>query len=297
MADNGLPSSYKLAPAPRTPVASPAPASAANLPSSYKPPAAPAAAAPPPPAANPPPPPPAPPPAAPTSPDLSNPFSDGAGGFGGPSAAPAGAPAGFTAPQPVRDFGTVASNEAMSYGIPSLRTQAEAARKQLPPKVASAADLVGGALSPTNLLYAVPYAGPGLAGGLHEGIKSWEQGNDAKTILEDTAAGVGAGYLGVGAAKVAPAVLPQLTKEAVKMGPAATALHMAENTFGPSTQEALGALRVYNAFDWLGEKASEGVKYALNSPVTQQAIKNLTLGGAAALRTGGGPWDQWIPGQ
>jgi hypothetical protein len=200
-------------------------------------------------------------------------------------------------PQSVSDFGTVAGNEAMDYGIPSLRTQAEAARKRLPPLVASGADVVGGSLSPTNLLYAVPYAGPGLAGGLHAGVKSYMQGNDAKTITEDTGAGIVAGYGGSLAAKVAPAVLPQLTKEAVKMGPAATALHMAESAFGPSTQEALGALRVYSAFDKMGELASSGVKYALNSPVTQQAIKNLTLGGAAALRTGGGPWDQWIPGQ
>jgi hypothetical protein len=201
-------------------------------------------------------------------------------------------------PQSVQDFGTVAGNEAMSYGIPSLRMQAEAARKQLPPKVASAADLVGGALSPTNLAYGIPWFGPGIAGGLHEGIKSWEQGNDPKTIAEDTAVGVGAGYSGTVAAKYAPVVLPWLTKEAVKMGPAATIIHVLESEFGPSTQEALAALRVYGGLDWAGEKASEGVKYVLNSPVTQQAIKNLTLGGAAAFRNaGGGPWDKWIPGQ
>ena len=200
-------------------------------------------------------------------------------------------------PQSVQDFGTVAGNEAMAYGIPGLRTQAEAARTRLPPKVATAADVVGGALSPTNLLYAVPYAGPGLAGGLHAGIKSWEQGNPTSTILEDTGVGVGAGYLGTGAAKIAPTVLPRLAKEAVQLGPAAVAEHVAESNFGPSTGAILSAIRAYSMFDKAGEMASEGAKYALNSPVTQQAIKNLTLGGAAALRTGGGPWDQWIPGQ
>src|ERR1700751_4421067 len=60
MADDGLPSSYKFAPAPRT-GASPAPAPSASLPSGYKPPAAPAAG-PPPLVVNPPTPAPAPPP-------------------------------------------------------------------------------------------------------------------------------------------------------------------------------------------------------------------------------------------
>jgi hypothetical protein len=160
-----------------------------------------------------------------------------------------------TMPQSVTDWGNIAGNEAVAYGIPSLRTAAEAARQRLDPVTAASADVAGGALSPTNLLYGVPYAGPGLAGGLHEGIKSYEQGNDWSTIGKDTAAGAIAGYGGTIAGKAAPYVLPQLTKAAVDLGPAAGATYAVHKMFGDPGKDIFGALGGYAAFHNLSEGA------------------------------------------
>jgi hypothetical protein len=200
----------------------------------------------------------------------------------------------ITMPQSVTDWGNIAGNEAMAGTIPGLRMAAQEAQKRLDPVTAGSADMAGGALSPTNLFYGVPYAGPGLAGGLHEGIKSYEQGNDWSTIGKDAAAGVAAGYAGQGVAKVAPYVLPQLARGAVDLGPAAAMTYAAHKVFGDPSKDILGALGGYTLMHNLSEGAGEASKKLAASPYTQQAIKSLILGGTAAAR-GNGPdsiWDQ-----
>ena len=122
-----------------------------------------------------------------------------------------------TMPQSVQDFGDIAGNEA-GMGLPGLRVQTDAARQRLGPAASAVADVAGNILSPTTLLNAVPYVGPELAGGAHEGIKSYAAGNDWKTIGEDALGGVAFGALGQGAARIAPEVLPQLTKQGVQLG-------------------------------------------------------------------------------
>ena len=202
-----------------------------------------------------------------------------------------------TMPQPVQDFGNVAGNEATMGTLPGLRTEAEAARKRLGPAASSGADVAGNVLSPTTLISAVPYVGPELAGALHEGIKSYAAGNPWTTIADDAAMGSISGFGGQLAAKAAPVVLPQLTKAAVDLGPAAAMTAAAHKVFGDPSKDILGALGGYALMRNLSEGAAEGAKKLAGSPVTQQAIKSLILGGSSAFRQGAGPWDQWIPGQ
>ena len=128
-------------------------------------------------------------------------------------------------PQSVQDWGNVAGNEA-DMGLPGLKAQADAAaaRQRIGPLAAMSADVAGNVMSPTSLLNALP-GGPVLAGGAHEGIKSYmsqpnwipdQQG--WKRIGEDTAGGMAAGALGMGAAKAAPVVAPVLSRVAVQGG-------------------------------------------------------------------------------
>jgi hypothetical protein len=195
-----------------------------------------------------------------------------------------------TMPQPVTDWGNIAGNEASMSMLPGLRTQAAAARQRLDPATAASADVAGGALSPTSLLAPIPYVGPPLAGALHEGIKSYEQGNDWSTVGKDTIAGAGGGLVGLGVGKALTS--PELFKYgAGALGTAAA--HKVPALF--SGQELLGATGAYKAAgkaaDWAGEKMS--------SPAAQAAIRSLVLGGTAAARASSpGPlWNQWVPGQ
>jgi hypothetical protein len=192
-------------------------------------------------------------------------------------------------PASLSDFGIVAGNENLMGTIPYLRTQAEAARQRLGPAGAAAAEMTGAATSPTNILYRVPFAGPGLAGGLHEGIKAYNaQPNwiptwsDAEKIGAATAEGAGAGYAGAGVAKAL--TKPDLYKwGGGLLGAAAT--HQFLPSWFPG-QELLGATGAYNAAkqgaDWTANK--------LANPAAQQAIKNLIQGGNAAT------WNQWQAG-
>ena len=79
---------------------------------------------------------------------------------------------------PARRLVTVAWNEALMKSLPGLRAQAEAARQRLGPVAAASADVAGNFGSPTTALNFVPYVGPELAGGLHEGIKSYNSQPD-----------------------------------------------------------------------------------------------------------------------
>jgi hypothetical protein len=203
----------------------------------------------------------------------------------------------ITMPQPVEDFANIASNEASMSTLPGLKAQAEAARKRLSPETAASADVAGNILSPTTLLNAVPFVGPELAGATHQGIKSYAQGNDWKTIGEDTAGGGIAGLFGQGVAKAAPAILPKLTDEGLKAGLTYGAHKLFGGWAGGDVfKEGAGLLGLYAGLDKVGEKAGELVKNIASASPTRQAIQNLILGGASATRQAAGPWDQWMPG-
>jgi hypothetical protein len=187
-----------------------------------------------------------------------------------------------------------------------LRAQVEAARQRLGPIAAASADVAGSAGSPTTAAYAIPWVGPGIAGGVHEGVKSatnWSPGESwsdyLKRVGEDTATGAAAGYLGTGAAKALPYVAPTLIRAGMDLGPAAATATYAHKLFGEPSRDILGALGAYTMFHKAGEKLAEGAGDFASWPSTQQAIKNLTLGGNSALRASSpGPlWNQWVPGQ
>jgi hypothetical protein len=200
-------------------------------------------------------------------------------------------------PQSAQDWSTIAAQNS-SMGLAGLKTQADAARARLGPVAAGSADLVGGAISPSTLLNAVPLVGPELAGGLHEGVKSYMEGNDWKTIGEDTLGGAGAGLAGQGAAALAPRVLPQLTRQGLNAGLAYGAHKLFGGWAGGDLyKEGAGLLGLYGMTDKLGERAADLTRNVANSPATQQAVKNLFLGAGSAARQQAGPYDMWVPGQ
>lgn len=194
------------------------------------------------------------------------------------------------------DWSTVAGNEAAMGTIPSLRAQAQAARQRLGPAAAASADIAGNFGSPTTALNFVPYVGPELAGGVHEGVKSymsqpdwfpntagWEQ------IGKDAAGGVAGGVIGhVGGAALT-------NPELLKLGGGGLTGLLLHPHFSGDYREVLGALGAYKGLnsvaDWTSEK--------LATPAAQAAIRSLVQGGTAAARAvSPGPlYDQWIPGQ
>jgi hypothetical protein len=202
-----------------------------------------------------------------------------------------GGPA-LKAPQSVQDFGDIAGNEAMAQNPANYAD----ARKRLGPVASAGADVVGNVLSPTSLLMALPGGAP-VAGALHEGLKSYAAGNPWSTIADDAAAGSLFGFGGQLAAKAAPVVLPQLTKAAIDLGPAAAMTGVAHKLFGEPYKDVLTALGGYALTRNMSEGAGEAAKKVSEWAPTQQAIKSLILGGSSAFRQGAGPWDQWIPGQ
>ena len=180
------------------------------------------------------------------------------------------------------DWSSVAWNEAMMGTIPNLRAQAEAARKRLDPAVAASADVAGNFASPTTALNFVPYVGPELAGGLHEGVKSavanWvpnESWTDYLTnVGKDTAGGVAGGLVGHGVGKAVT------NPELLKLGGAGLTGVLLHPHLSGDYREVLGALGVYKGLnsvaDWTSEK--------LATPAAQAAIRTLVQGGTAALR-------------
>jgi hypothetical protein len=195
------------------------------------------------------------------------------------------------------DWSTVAANEAAMYSLPGLRAQAAAARQRLGPVAAASADVAGNFGSPTTALNFVPYVGPELAGGLHEGIKSYNSqpdwvpnSSELAQIAKDTAGGIVGGLVGHGAGKAI--ANPELLK--LGAGGIGTAIAHKLPAWFPG-QELMGAAGGYalanKAVDWTSEK--------LSSPAAQAAIRSLVQGGTAAARASSpGPlWDQWVPGQ
>jgi hypothetical protein len=215
-----------------------------------------------------------------------------------------------TMPQSAQDWATVAGNEALSYGVPSLRVQAEAARKRLDPATAASADFAGSALSPTQLLNDVPVVGPELAGAVHEGIKSavtnWKPDESwtdyAKNVGEDTALGAGFGGLGHWTALQAPKYFGDATKELVKGSVPAylLGLHLVQGTqdMAHHLGAAASSLGLYGGLNRLGSWAGRQVEDLGSSPYVQQAIKSVILGGGSAARQQvPGPLDQlFMPG-
>jgi len=302
MADDGLPagapSGFKyitpLRPAlpTSTPAVAPAPAAPAGAPSGYRPPP-PLAAAP----------------------------AQGPPGYLGSTGATGGVPAPtpqadwsidwskggeVKLPQSVQDWGNIAGNEATMGTIMSLRAQADAARQRLGPVTAASADVAGSIASPTTLLNAVPYVGPELAGGVHEGIKSavtnWtpdESWTDyLKRVGEDTAGGAAAGLVGQGTGLAAQKALPELIKGGVMTGTGWVGHKLLGGAAVPDfAKELPGLMGLYKMMDKTADWAGEQGKSLVSSPAAQQAIKNLILGAGSAFRQGTGPYDQWIPGQ
>jgi hypothetical protein len=210
-------------------------------------------------------------------------------------------------PQSVQDWGTVAGNEAMATTIPSLRAQAEAARKRLDPATAASADFAGNVLSPTQLL--TPVAGPEAAGGAHEGIKSavtnWKPdeswGDYFKNVGEDTGLGALFGHLGRWTASQAPGHFGDATREMIKGLPgAAIGLHAvnAGADFAHNMGTAAEAFGLYGGLNRFGTWAGKKVEDLGSSPYVQQAIKSVILGGGSTARQQvPGPLDQlFMPG-
>jgi hypothetical protein len=205
------------------------------------------------------------------------------------------------------DFRTVAENESMMNSLPGLRAQDDAARQRLGPNWSAAADLTGSIASPTSVLNAVPYVGPELAGGLHEGISSYNRQPDwwpspaARTqIAKDTAFGVATGGLGHGAAELAPKLLPEVAKwVGTQAVPAGFAYHYLDNTFGSGAVDAAGAMGLFGLLNYPGTLIKRGVEKIADQPATQNMIKLLSQGAGAALRASSpsSQWDQWVPWQ
>ena len=206
-----------------------------------------------------------------------------------------------TMPQSVQDWGNIAGNEAMMGTLPGLRTQADAASKRLDPVTAASANLVGGVLSPTNLLNALPGGAP-IAGALHEGIRSYNQGNDWRTIADDAAGGA---LLGKGAqwsAALAPKVAPIATRVAVQGGIPTVLGAIGHSVFGHGDAYRELAHMVPEfasifALDEAAKSTAAKMGNALNTPAARQALQSVILGGGAAARQGAGqPFDQWMTG-
>lgn len=233
-----------------------------------------------------------------------------------PPSATSGQPGGATAIDPNKgsvagtgswgDFGSVASNESLMNSLPGLRTQAEAARQRLGPNWAAAADMTGSIASPSTLLNLVPYVGPELAGGVHEGVKSYMSQPDwvpnlaaLRQIGEDTAGGIATAGLGHGTAELAPKLLPEVAKWGAQAGPAAAAARYMHGLTGDIGWDILGASGAAGLFEYPGRLARAATEKIADQPATQNIIKLLAQGAGSALRNSSPRplWDQWVPGQ
>jgi hypothetical protein len=212
-------------------------------------------------------------------------------------------------PPSAQDWGTLAAQNSL-MGITGLgapgKAQADAARARLDPAAAMSADMAGGTFSPTTALAAIPYVGPSLAGGLHEGVKSavenWKPSESwtdyAKNVGEDTAGGAIMGLLGQRVAAASPKTLSNLTRVGVNTG-LTTAAHKMFGSFfgGDLMKEGATLLGGLPSIDEAGKWAGEQVGSLAGTPAVRQAIQNLILGGGSALRQQTGAYNQWIPGQ
>jgi hypothetical protein len=218
-----------------------------------------------------------------------------------------------TMPQSAQDWSTIAARNSLMglYGSPS-KADVDAARARLSPDAAASADAAGAAISPSSLLNLVPRLGPALAGGLHEGLLSYNNGpggwQGAKTALEDAGAGAGwsAGGQFLGAA--APKILPELARQSVAVAGAGLAAKTGINEalehhlmgwlpVEDLYKQGLGMLGTYGfGAGTAGTMAKNAVEKVSDAAPTRQAIVSLMQGLGSAFRQQAGPYDQWMTG-
>ena len=254
------------------------------------------------------------PPDKPAAPATTTPDGGGTGGAGSdggndaPGAA-ASAPAGsfwsVTGPgwspssQQVSDFATVAGsnqpygavyNRATGQQTPvdlaKMRADVDAARKRLGPIGAGSADFVGATANPTNLLTAVPYVGPGLAGAAQSAFTDYGAGKDWPTIGKDAAIGfgVGEGTLALVQPKVAGQVVSRLTDIGGGGGLGALLGHNWGSEYTVPGMIGAGAALHKGA-----ERVGEWTESALDNPTVKRAVQQLLYGGAMSARPGSMP--------
>jgi hypothetical protein len=165
--------------------------------------------------------------------------------------------------------------------LATLRAQRDAVNQRMGPVAKTTADIVGQA-NPTQLLNAVPFAGPALQGATQEGIRSYAAGRDWPTIRADTAMG-GAGGAVAGTFNT-PKAIGQALGKATEVGVPAAVGYL---TGGESAVEhgLIGGVLGSKFFEPAG-KAVEGVGERLNElagPNTKAALQNLLMGGASSF--------------
>jgi hypothetical protein len=206
---------------------------------------------------------------------------------------PAATPVLPLVPQPVRDFGKLAVNEASMAAFPTLQAQAPAERERLGPLGSGVAETLGYYASPTTWFNAVPYVGGALAGGLHEGVKSKFEGDDWTTAAEKAGGGalVGGASTGLARGLVNPSVVSKGVDLAGAIG-AGTLAHalFAQSPMAGYVAANMGREWVRPAVKWVGEES--GALATALRPYVAAAIQ----GPASTVGPKQG-WSRWWTGQ
>ena len=225
--------------------------------------------------------------------------------------APAGSFLSMTGPgwsgpsgQQISDWATVAgSNQpyAAAYkratgqqtpaDLVKMRADVEAARQRLGPIGATSADFAGTELNPTNLLTAVPYVGPGLAGGAQSAFVDYGEGKDWPTIGKDTLTGAAIGEASMGMAH------PRFAGNTIARGIDVGGGMGIGELFGREGEMSIpGMIGAKDILRGLADKVGEGAQNALNNPTARRAVQQL-LYGAGMTANQGRSFNNWIPGQ
>jgi hypothetical protein len=201
--------------------------------------------------------------------------------------------------QQVADWATVAGsnqpyaaayNRATGQQTPGdlVKMQADiaAARKRLGPVGATSADFVGSTANPTNLLTAVPYVGPGLAGAAQSAFKDYGAGKDWPTIRNDALIGGALGEASLGL--VQPSVAKNIAARLTDVGGGATAGTLLGHGWGGEFTIP-GMVGAGAALHKGAERVGEWTKDALDNPTTRRALQQLLYGGAMTAKPGSLP--------
>ena len=214
----------------------------------------------------------------------------------------------MTLPQSWQDFGNIAGEQASAgASLPMARAesqakgqpldlstqlaQLDAARTRLGPTASGVADTLGYYASPTTWLNAIPYAGGGLAGATHEGLKSYFEGGD---VAANTLKG---GVEGLGGTAIAHVLTnPKILSKMLEAGGMTAAGTVAHGLFKDSPAATFLAGNL--ASKWVQplvkrvEESGGGVMQALR-PYLAAAIQ----GPASAVQAApGNPWSQMWTG-
>lgn len=157
-------------------------------------------------------------------------------------------------PQSVQDFGDIAGERASSgFMLPAevatgeapdvatAKARVDAAKQRLGGPASTVADTLGFYANPLNLLSVVP-GGQAVSGGLNAGLKSYNEGDDWKTIGTNAGEGLAAGGLGEGLSRLAvmPKTLGAITDYGLSgLGGAASHFFLGEPFPGTSAITAL----------------------------------------------------------